>query len=111
MKGNKGRSHDPNSVHQRALRLGIHPNTVYGRIKRKFWDIERALTTPPKPQSRLLNARAQEAGIPVDTVRSRLRRGWDVERALSAPVATYCRIHGSRHVEKTIGMLPQPRRI
>lgn len=98
------RRRDQNSVYQRALALGIHPNTVYGRIKHKFWDIERALTTPPKPQSRVLSARARDAGIRVDTVRSRLRRGWSVDRALREPVDITCRTRG-RHVEKPIGML------
>jgi hypothetical protein len=101
-----GRPKDLNSVYQRALALGIHPNTVYGRIKRKHWDIERSLTTPAKPQSRVLSRRAADAGIRLDTVRSRLRRGWDVEKAISYPVDESCRTHG-RHVERPIGMLPR----
>jgi hypothetical protein len=81
-----GRVRDPASLYQRAAVLGISPSTVYGRMARKGWDAERALTAPVVKHDHGLTSAARQLRIHPDTVRSRLRRGWPLRQALGKPV-------------------------
>lgn len=77
--------------------LGICKTTLFARIQRDGWSVERALTTPADPAAgrflpepvthngRTMSVKdwARETGICYGTIKSRLRKGWTVDEALS----------------------------
>lgn len=87
-----------------AEACGIRPGTVQLRLRRG-WTVAEALETPPgavPPRQRVdavvlthngitapIKEWANRVGLPLDTLRGRLRRGWDVARALDASTSTY----------------------
>jgi hypothetical protein len=60
------------------------PTAVWYRVKRKGWDVEKALSVVPFGDSLAHKARA--LGLPPSTVRARIYNGWPLEKALSTPV-------------------------
>jgi hypothetical protein len=78
-----------------AKQNGIPYQTWYGRIYRRGWDIERAITTPPNGK-KTLKQLAEENGLNYSTVHERIyHRGWDKERALSTPLNDH--LKGAKH--------------
>ena len=74
-------------------KLKMRKGTLYDRIVRRGWSVERALTTPTQPKlqfngkAQTQSEWAQELGIHIGTLSNRLNKlGWSVERALTTPI-------------------------
>ena len=75
---------------------GLHQSTVQARLTFREWNIEDALTKPSRQHKDMLVSLAKENGIPIATVRRRIRQGWSQERALTTPVR---RCHRQRDIK------------
>lgn len=78
-----------------ASLIGVSRRTLYSRIKKKHWPIERALTQSKRNREHFLTYNnktmsvtewAKELGIKRSTLFGRIRKGWSVERILTEPV-------------------------
>jgi hypothetical protein len=78
-----------------AEEYGINYNTLWDRIFRHKWDIEKAISLPLQNNSsfitfneKTLNIKewSKEIGIHYSTLKLRLRSGWSIEKALTTPV-------------------------
>lgn len=79
---------DPNSVSGLARKAGLNPGTVLSRIQ-SGWTKEKALSTPPlhsynSERAAAIREAANEARLPYELVRSRLRKGMSLTAATSA---------------------------
>lgn len=87
------------SLAEWSKQTGLDESVIAGRLKRG-WTVEQALTTPSygkhnrEYMKRLIEFQgrtqgvidwARETGIPLETLRSRLKLGWTVERTLTTP--------------------------
>lgn len=83
------------SVSQWAEELNINVETLFTRIHKLNWSVEKAFTTPVKKRKRLITYQgktqsiadwAREVGIKRQTLNARLIRGLSIEKALTIPV-------------------------
>lgn len=88
------------TIREWSLITGLSYRTIYTRIHKFKWDIERTLTTPKiqcrdKSNSRVITYKgkslciaewARELGIKDSTLRERLRHGWDIKKAFNKSV-------------------------
>ncbi|MGE6893812.1 hypothetical protein [Priestia flexa] len=84
---------------ERAKEYGVHKRMLYARTMELGWDLERAITTPPRytsastsrelPETKRLRELAEVNGVPFKLAYGRYyRRGWDLERAATEPRKT-----------------------
>lgn len=73
-----------------AEAIGVSRELLSARVRQSFWDIERAITTPPIRHRRELPEPwatiARQNGIRLDTFAGRLRRGWSPEEAATVTI-------------------------
>lgn len=78
---------------------GIGYETLRARVREYGWDAEKALTTPVREgatskvtilealgEKKTLREWAEFTGVPVPTLRSRIRKGWDADRVVTQPL-------------------------
>lgn len=99
VKGEKGITLEYNGVRGSMLwwsrQLDMTPSTLYRRLIRTGWDLERACEKPVKASNRRkitydgksmsIRKWAEFLNIPIPTLEARFHRGWSVERALGTP--------------------------
>lgn len=92
-----------------GLKNGLKKSTIYMRVYRYDWDIEKAITTPPT--KREYKARkypkkytdlALENGICLITFYARVRKGWSLEDAATVKLLTNRKTGGKKYASSNI---------
>ncbi|WP_225442464.1 hypothetical protein [Paenibacillus lycopersici] len=73
-----------------AAECGICARTLESRVRGLGWDVDRAISEPPKVQRSYPEWRelAKQNGVSSDTFYYRFGRGWELERAATTPPLT-----------------------
>ena len=73
---------------EKAKENGIHKETVITRVRKLGWDVDKAITKPPRKIRKFTKEEIkimEENGIDRNTVSCRIKYGWTLEEAISRP--------------------------